>query len=199
MHSKQFALTFVALFIITFGFLALVGATPDSSPKKPDIGNATALPKDSVGQEPVRIIAKTINLDTVVENPTSTDINALDQALLKGAVRYPTSGLLGVADQTILVFGHSSYLPIVHNQAYKTFDGIQNLKVGDIISVYSADKEYRYGVVGVKTATADEDQTLRISLPQDGTKLMLVTCDSFTKKTSRFVVTADFVGVYVLQ
>lgn len=143
-------------------------------------------------QEPTRIVINKEHIDLIVSNPSSTDVDVLDQALLKGAVRYPTSGLLGV-DGTVLLFGHSSYLPIVHNQAYKSFDGIQNLTEGDIVSVYAGATEYRYSVTGVRIANANEDV---VELPQVGKHLALVTCDSFATKSNRFVVTADFVGEY---
>ncbi|MDE2071326.1 MAG: sortase [Patescibacteria group bacterium] len=187
-----FAATFIALFFITYAFLSLVGMTPDdSSPSVADIPHTTPVSVQTP-QEPVHIVAKSINLDSAVSNPATTSIDVMDQDLLKGAVRYPTSNLLGV-DGTVLIFGHSSYLPIVHNRAYKTFDGIQDLKAGDTVSVYSSDTEYRYSVVGVRLANAEEDV---IDLPQDGKHLTLVTCDSFATKSTRFVVTADFVGAY---
>lgn len=192
-----FALAFIIIFILLYGFLSFVGATPD--PIKKDTATtqgetATSTPVANP-QEPVRIVARDIKLDTRVSNPSSTDIDVLDQALLVGAVRYPTSALLGV-DGTVLLFGHSSYLPVVRNQAYKTFDGIQDLKPGQIISVYSNSTEYRYSVVGVKVANAKSDV---IELPTQGKHLTLVTCDSFTSKSNRFVVTADFVGAYSAQ
>lgn len=205
-----FALVFILLFAITFGFLSLVGATPDSSQKTTDSSSASSagggnLPVSAstasvpnvpgAGEQPVRIVAKSIGLDVRVSNPASTAIDTLDQALLSGAVRYPTSAELGV-DGTVLVFGHSSYLPIVHNQAYKSFDGIQNLKTNDTISVYSGTHEYRYSVVGVKLADATQDV---IEMPAVGKHLTLVTCDSFSSKSNRFVVTADFVGAYNLN
>ena len=111
-----------------------------------------------------------------------------------GAVRYPTSAMLGV-NGTVLLFGHSSYLPVVYNRAYKAFNKIQDLKTGEVISVYSGAKEYRYKVVGVRLADATDDV---IELPADGKYLTLVTCDSFGRKTSRFVVTASFAGAYEL-
>ena len=147
-----------------------------------------------VSEQPVRVVAKDINLDVAVTNPDTTDVNKLDDALTQGAVRYPTSALLG-QNGTVLIFGHSSYLPIVYHQYYKTFDGIQNLKEGDIVSVYSSNKEYRYAVTGVKVVDANQDI---IDLPNDAPHLTLVTCDSFALKTNRFVVTADFVGAYAL-
>lgn len=195
-HRGAFALAFLAIFVLTFFFLTSVGATPDpiSTAQNVAAQHGTETAPVGVAEAPVRVVADAIRLGTTVSNPTSTDVSILDQALLQGAVRYPTSAELGV-NGTVLLFGHSSYLPIVHNQAYKTFDGIQDLKTGDIISVYSDSLEYRYSVVGVKKANATEDV---IDLPQDGKHLTLVTCDSFSTKTSRFVVTADFVGAYAL-
>ncbi|HVV39046.1 MAG TPA: sortase [Candidatus Paceibacterota bacterium] len=189
-----FSVTFVLLFVLVYGFLAVVDALPDPSHTKP-VAKAPVVGTTPTSPElPVRIIASTISLDVSVANPMSTNVDTLDAALLKGAVRYPTSARLGV-EGTVLIFGHSSYLPIVHNQAYKAFDGIQNLKVGETISVYSSGREYRYSVTSVKVADATSDV---VELPTKGKHLVLVTCDSFSKKTNRFVVTADFVGTYSL-
>ncbi len=198
-RSGTFAVSFLFLFALTFGFLALVGATPNPPGKSEDITTQStttqATPNSPNSPEaPVRIVIKKTNLDTIISNPNSTDIDVLDLALKKGAVRYPTSAVLGV-NGTVLLFGHSSYLPIVYNQNYKTFDGIQNLKTGDVVSVYSADKEYRYSVVGVKIADANSDI---IPLPNDAKYLTLVTCDSFATKSNRFIVTANFIGAYDL-
>jgi LPXTG-site transpeptidase (sortase) family protein len=83
----------------------------------------------------------------------------------------------------------------VHNQAYKTFNGIQKLKNGATVSVYSGTTEYRYKVTGVRLANATEDV---VELPTNGKFLTLVTCDSFGTKSDRFVVTAEFEGEYSL-
>lgn len=224
--SGAFAVVFLILFGITFGFLTLVGATPDApgTTKNSDLalnGNdattsdshvptqgtptqnaptqdtrtttahtGTTVPATIDGQLPTRIVVSKIGLSVIISNPSSADVNVLDDALSKGAVRYPTSGLLG-HNGTVLLFGHSSYLPIVHNQAYKSFDGIQDLKTGDIISVFSGNTEYRFSVTGVKVANANNDI---VSLPADAQHLTLVTCDSFATKSDRYVVTADLVG-----
>jgi LPXTG-site transpeptidase (sortase) family protein len=196
-HPAAFATVFMLMFIATFIFLAVLGATPDPITNSPDSTTpvSTDTPADTAQPEnPVRVVAKSIGLDVAVENPTSTNVDVLDQSLTKGAVRYPTSALLGV-DGTVLIFGHSSYLPVVYHQYYKTFDGIQNLKTGDTVSVYSGTTEYRYAVSGVRVANATEDV---VELPSAGKHLTLVTCDSFADKTNRFIVTADFVGAYSL-
>jgi LPXTG-site transpeptidase (sortase) family protein len=143
-------------------------------------------------EAPVRVVAASIGLDEMVLNPESTDIKVLDEALLKGTVRYPNSAPLGV-DGTMLLFGHSSYLPVVRNQNFKAFNGIQKLQTGSVVSVFSDTTEYRYTVTGVRKADASEDV---IELPSVGKHLTLVTCNSFGTKSDRFVVTADFVGTY---
>jgi len=192
----MFGLTFVALFALTYAFMAAVDALPEPITQNTNMGTSD-VPRTSdvqVAELPVRVAAKSIGLDNTVLNPESTGVAELDAALLKGTVRYPTSALLGV-DGTTLIFGHSSYLPIVRNQNYKAFNGIQKLKAGDTVSVYSSAREYRYTVVGVRLANATEDV---VELPANGKHLALVTCDSFGTKSDRFVVTADFVGAYEL-
>src|SRR3989338_6444479 len=138
---------------------------------------------------PAKITIPAIGLMAAVVNPTTTAIAALDQELLKGAVRYPTSAKLGEAGNMIL-FGHSSYLPVVGNQAYKTFNDIQKLHAGDTIIVSSSDVAYTYRVRTVEKMNATDGA---IPLNVTGRVLTLSTCDSFGKKTDRFVVTADFV------
>jgi LPXTG-site transpeptidase (sortase) family protein len=194
-----FAAAFFAFFIITLVFLAVAGATPDAPASvpntEPQTTNVAVSATSGQPEAPVRIVANDINLDVVVQDPTTTDVTTLDADLLQGAVHYPTSADLGV-NGTVLIFGHSSYLPVLNDQQYRTFDGIQNLKEGDIVSVYSGTTEYRYSVTSVKVADATQDV---IELPSDGMHLTLVTCDSFASKTNRFIVTADFVGAYALS
>lgn len=197
----SFAITFVALFALTFAFLAMTDSLPDApgTATQNSVSQPAATAPSSVSvsnpEQPIRVVAKDINLDTSISNPATTSVTVLDDDLLKGAVRYPTSAVLGV-DGTVLLFGHSSYLPIVYNQNYKTFDGIQNLKAGETVSVYSGTLEYRYAVTSVELANADQDV---IELPATGKHLVLVTCDSFATKSTRYVVKADFVGAYSLN
>ncbi len=179
-------------FIISFAFLAAVGATPDPLEPTVEAPAATEVVTPNNPENPVRVVAKDIGLDTAVVNPVSTDADVLDEALTHGALRYPTSNQLGI-NGTVVLFGHSSYLPVVYHQYYKTFDGIQDLKRGAVVSVYSGTTEYRFTVTGVRVADANDDV---VELPQDGMHLTLVTCNSFADKSKRFVVTADYSGAY---
>ncbi|MHB8660366.1 MAG: sortase [Minisyncoccota bacterium] len=138
---------------------------------------------------PTSIAIPAIKLSVKISNPDTTNVDALDQLLLKGAVRYPTSAKLGEMGNVVL-FGHSSYLPIVGDEAYKTFDGIQKLAAGDTVTVYSSDRAYTYQVRSVAKESAND---AAIQLSVSGNVLTLVTCNSFATKSDRFVVTADFV------
>lgn len=140
-------------------------------------------------ESPVKIAIPKISLSVSVQNPTALSVASLDQELLKGAVRYPTSAKLGEEGNMVL-FGHSSYLPVVRNQAFKAFNGIQKLIAGDAVIVYSADRAYIYRVRTMEKESANGGG---ISLSVTGSVLTLATCDSFGEKTDRFVVTADFV------
>lgn len=196
----SFSVAFLAFFILAYAFLSAVGATPNplgATPSDvPASGAAITTPQNP--EAPVRVVAKDINLDIQVIDPTSTDITLLDNDLELGAVHYPTSAPLGI-NGTVLLFGHSSYLPVVYHQYYKTFDGIQDLKTGQIVSVYSATTEYRYAVTGVRVADSTDSSDNQIPLPSDNKYLTLVTCDSFAATSNRFIVTADFVGAYALD
>ncbi|MDD3531702.1 MAG: sortase [Candidatus Pacebacteria bacterium] len=162
-----------------------VSETRVAAAKAADEANPVA-----VSELPTNIEIPTIGLKATIANPTTIDVETLDAELLKGAVRYPTSARLGETGNVVL-FGHSSYLPIVNNQAYKTFNGIQKLVAGDTITVYSAGAAYTYRVRSVAKESAATNAG--ISLVTTGRVLTLSTCNSFGTKTDRFVVTADFV------
>jgi LPXTG-site transpeptidase (sortase) family protein len=193
-HQLGFAGAFVLLFALSFTMLAAADALPEPlvTTDSPEV--AVDVVEVANPEMPVRVVADAIGMDVAVSNPSTTNVHALDAALLRGAVRYPTTARLG-EEGTVLLFGHSSYLPVVYNKAYKAFNNVQKLEKGDIISVASETAEYRYAVTGVRIADATEDV---VELQTTGKYLVLVTCDSFTAKTSRFVVTAEFVGTYSL-
>ena len=100
-QSTSFALTFVALFALSFIFLAAVDMLPD--PVRSDIASNGTGPSQVVQENspelPTRIVAQSIGLDRTVANPASTDVETLDTALLGGTVRYPTSARLGEEGQ----------------------------------------------------------------------------------------------------
>lgn len=202
-HPISFSVAFILFFLATLAFLGYMDVLPEPSKNTAPEAQASVVVKNTkpasqvasvVSENPVRITVSKLEMDVTIKNPSSSKVSVLDEALLTGAVRYPTSAKLG-ENGTVLLFGHSSYLPVIVNQAYKAFKGIQTLEKGDMISVYSETREYRYSVTKVSVANADQDV---VELRQSGKYLTLVTCDTFSKKSSRFIVEAKFVGAYPL-
>ena len=200
-QMRSFLFTFLLVFTVTFAILSAFGIVPQSPSTDSDSGVATSTRELSLNPQveayavPVRIVADSINLDARVLNPESRDVSVLDQALLSGAVRYPDSGRIS-DDTNMLIFGHSSSLPVIRNTSFKIFNGIKNLKKGDIVRVYSEHREYVYRVDSVVHESA---QDALITFPRGEKKLTLSTCDSFGKKTDRYVVEAGFVGSYPIE
>lgn len=200
---------FLAAMVVIF-FLALsaadsigfvpyyVGGTPPrekvSIAELPELGEEEiALPaEEETGVAPARIRIDAIDLDLPVLNPETRSIAALDEVLKDGPARYVDSALLGEKGN-ILIFGHSSHLPIVHNQMYKAFNKIPDLKEGDTIEIEGEGKIYSYRVLTVRSVNAEEGI---IDLKREGNRLTIVTCDTLTSKSARFVVDAELVGSY---
>lgn len=193
----SFLAVFALVFVMSYSLLSAMGLAPETKEEKivrerPQL-TASALSALPVAL-PTRIEIPSIGVKADIANPTSLNVASLDAALQKGAARYPTSAKLG-EEGNVVLFGHSSYLPVVANQAYKAFNGIQELKQGDRIEVSSGSQVYVYAVDAVYAADASEDA---IPLTTDGKKLTLITCDSFASKQDRFVVTATLVESYPL-
>jgi LPXTG-site transpeptidase (sortase) family protein len=139
---------------------------------------------------PTRIVIESIGLDTIITSPLSTDVGVLDRALQSGAVRYPGSGLLGES-ANMLIFGHSSYLPVVKNKAYQAFNELGKVTRGERITVYSDNHMYTYEVSSVRMAKAED---VSVDFTSSVPTLTLATCNTFGAKEDRWVVTATLVS-----
>ncbi len=139
---------------------------------------------------PSRIIFDALEGRAVkVLNPESRSVEALDTALLSGVVRHPDSADFETKG-TIVLFGHSSYLPNVMNKNFQAFNGIQKMVWGDIIRLESNNTEYVYRVDRVYEASAVDTE---VKVETGKSKLTLVTCDSFGAKSDRFIVEASLI------
>jgi LPXTG-site transpeptidase (sortase) family protein len=186
-HWLSFAIVF---FFVFSGSYIIADEVRDSLPREEALKAPTQVvvpAQVAVRDTPVRIEIPVLNIDTVIANPSSTDVAVLDEHLLKGAVRYPGSALLG-EQGNVLIFGHSSYLPVVRNQAFKAFNEIQNLKKDDEIRVYSDTRVFIYGVEEVHKVSAKS--TEEIVLESKNNLLTLVTCNTFGAKSDRFLLKA---------
>ena len=165
----------------------------------PQLGEAES-PQPVAAQDPqpmlpVRIVIPAIGLDLAVQNIESRDLAVLDEYLKKGPIRYADSARLGERGN-ILIFGHSSRVPVVRNQMYKAFNRVSELTAGDTITLVGqaegGERSYLYSVTSVRSVDVS-DTTVDLS-PTQGTKLTLVTCDTLTGKSARYILEADFIG-----
>ncbi len=209
-HSKrgaakrpwEFLTVFLFVFFIISVFLYAIDFVPEapSGDSSPFVAEKIVAPAEIEPQyaveEPLKVVINSIGVDTLIKNPESTAFAVLDQELLKGAVRYPASAMLGEPG-TVFLFGHQSYLPVVRNKAFKAFNDIQKLKEGDTISVSSKSAEYVYRVTKVTLTTADKGV---IPLAREGSRLILSTCNSISSdREERYVVEAEMVSRHPLD
>jgi LPXTG-site transpeptidase (sortase) family protein len=193
-HKIAFTAVALLVFSMSVGVLASFDLLPERKVEATLTATRTETPvATAVTPEfPVKIEIPSIKLAVTVANPAGTDVPTLDAALHNGAVRYPVSAKLG-GDGNVILFGHSSYLPVVNNPAYKAFNEIQKLNTEDRILVTGETRTFVYQVESVNSADAGTDG---IPLSVSGQMLTLATCDSFGTKSDRFIVTARFVESY---
>lgn len=189
-NKISFFVNFFIILIITFSILYLFDLVPielksiiGRYPVKEFEGNRT-------GELPLNIKIPVIDVDAQIYNPATTSVEVLDNYLSKGAVRYPGSGLLG-GGGNIFIFGHSTGIQFVNNQAYKTFNKLKDLKKGDLIFVYSNKYKYIYKVLSIKTMSADKKL---VEFNTNSKMLTISTCSRFGEKSERDIVEAEFVS-----
>ncbi|OGG61183.1 hypothetical protein A3C87_03475 [Candidatus Kaiserbacteria bacterium RIFCSPHIGHO2_02_FULL_49_34] len=158
----------------------------------PRVATNVALAGDAT---PNQIIIDKFKKTLTVNNPTTSDIATLDNSLLTGVARYPSSATMN-DDGTMLIFGHSSHLAVVKNMNFRAFNDIEDLLWGDTIRVRSDDYEYVYRVDRVYQLKATADS---IPMEQGIKKLVLVTCNTFGAKEDRYIVEASFVDAIKLN
>lgn len=190
------AITTLVIFTATYAVLSIFGFTPKEFQGIKDEVQEVAVndelfldeesPKDKIFF-PDKIIIDKIGVESVIQKPQSQDVEALDQALAKGAVYYPGSGTLSFGN--MFIFGHSTNWQVVNNQAYKTFNDLDKLSLGDEIKIEAEGKTFIYKVENVKLI-ADSDAFVDFS--KSDRMLTLSTCNTFGRKQDRWVVEARF-------
>jgi LPXTG-site transpeptidase (sortase) family protein len=156
----------------------------------PQERGAPAVSPEASIEEPIRLRIASLGIDSVVLNPESRDTAVLDRALLSGVVHYPGSGNLDDVSNMFL-FGHSTRLREVRNRSFAVFNRLPELRLGDEIEVDGLMATYRYRVISIKEAPADE---ALVRFERGRKRLTLSTCTTFGARENRIMVEADFVS-----
>lgn len=188
-YKWLFSIVFVCVFSVLLGVFAFLGLVPTEIRDASETIYTGKVATSTTLLFPTHISIPKIGVDVVVANPATTSVAVLDKALLSGAVRYPDSGTIGKGN--MFLFGHSTGFRVVHNQAYKAFNNLKDLKNGDSIYIKSTNKEFIYKVS--KVTLVDSDKAL-VDFKIKKNILTLSTCNTFGEKQERYVVEADFVG-----
>lgn len=204
-NKWRFLPTFFLVFFLTLAVLSWGGFIPqsyieDASSESVDSSEVTqstgsnnqTVSSDEVIADPVRLVIGKVGINAAIVNPTSRNVGDLDQALQSGVVRYPGTGRLG-ENSTMFLFGHSSFLPVVYNKAYQSLNYLYKLEKGDLINVESRRSVYLYRVVSVVKENAAD---AKVDLSRRDRHLVIATCDSFGKKSDRYIVDAEYVGSF---
>jgi LPXTG-site transpeptidase (sortase) family protein len=196
----KFIILWFTIFLVSFYILSFFGLVPEEERVEEiileDKTEQTLEEKLSFVTPvlPEKVVIDEIGVDVVINNPESRDIDVLDQSLSNGAVRYPSSGLLG-EKTNILLFGHSSNLPVIRNTNYKAFNKLDKLEIGNKVSVLSNTHEFVYTVTSVEEADAEN---ALVVFESDKREITLSTCNTFGDLNDRFVVKADLFDVVAI-
>jgi LPXTG-site transpeptidase (sortase) family protein len=159
-------------------------------PVRPILPNPSEelLDNKEAGEAPRNIKIDSVDIDVDISTPNEVSVSALDAALQSGVVHYPGSGGVG-GDRRMFLFGHSSRLAAVINDSYRAFNGLDDVEIGDEITVSDENgKEVIYEVTSVEIADASDRL---VSLVSGRGKLTLSTCTTFGARENRVVVEAE--------
>jgi sortase A len=194
LQSLMFGLSMGALVIVVFlfGFFNERFIAPFITPSRSVSSTPIVIDPASsaVGNESKIIIPK-INVEIpVVYDEPSIDEDAIQRALEKGVVHYPTTSSPGEIGNGV-VFGHSAN-NILNKGKYKfAFVLLKRLEAGDTFYIQKDGKRYVYKVFDKKVVPPTEVSVLYPSFPDKSSTFTLITCDPPGTSLNRLVVIAE--------
>ena len=182
----------VTLFILMFGLFNERFIAPFITPSRSVSSTPIVIDPSNtaVGSEAKIIIPKiNVEIPVVYDEPTINE-DAIQRALEKGVVHYPTTSNPGEIGNGV-IFGHSAN-NILNKGKYKfAFVLLKHLEAGDTFYIQKDGKRYAYKVFDKKVVTPTEVSVLYPTFPDKPSTFTLITCDPPGTSLNRLVVTAE--------
>jgi LPXTG-site transpeptidase (sortase) family protein len=190
LHSLAFGIGtgLVVLFVLMFSFFNEMFLAPFIQPSRHVSATPIIVSADSIATSAVpEVIIPKINVQIpVVYDEKSVDEAAVQRALERGIIHYPTTVLPGQQGNAAF-FGHSSN-NIFNKGKYKfAFVLLHELVPGDIFYLTNAGKVYTYRVYDKKVVPPSEVSVIN-NVPGKIATVTLITCDPPGTSTNRLVV-----------
>lgn len=194
LRSIMFGLSMglLTLFILLFGLFNERFIAPFITPSRavsqtPIIidPNNTAVSKDP------KIIIPKINVEIpVIYDEPTIDESAIERALERGVVHYPTTSNPGEIGNGV-IFGHSANNIFNHGKYKFAFVLLKRLEVGDTFYIQKDSKRYVYKVFDKKIVPPTDVSVLYPTFPDKPATFTLITCDPPGTSLNRLVVTGE--------
>ncbi len=180
------------LLIFLFGFFNERFIAPFITPSR-NVSSTPILidPSSTAAGPESKIVIPKINVEipVVYDEPTINE-DAIQRALEKGVVHYPTTSNPGEIGNGV-IFGHSAN-NILNKGKYKfAFVLLKRLENGDTFYVQKDSKRYVYKVFDKKIVPPSEVSVLYPSYPDKSSTFTLITCDPPGTSLNRLVVVAE--------
>lgn len=194
LHAVMFGLSMglTTLLILLFGFFNERFIAPFITPSRAvsqtpiiiDPNNTT------VSKDPKIIIPKiNVEIPVIYDEPT-IDEAAIERALEKGVVHYPTTSSPGEIGNGV-IFGHSANNILNHGKYKFAFVLLKKLEAGDVFYIQKDGKRYAYKVFDKKIVPPTDVSVLYPSFPDKPATFTLITCDPPGTSLNRLVVTGE--------
>lgn len=180
---------FLAIMIFLFGFFNERFVAPFITPSRTVSSTSIIIDPGTtaVGPESKIIIPKiNVEIPVVYDEPT-IDEAAIQRALERGVVHYPTTSNPGEVGNGV-IFGHSAN-NILNKGKYKfAFVLLKRMEAGDIFYVQKDGKRYAYKIFEKKVVPPTEVSVLYPNFTDKPSTFTLITCDPPGTSLNRLVV-----------
>jgi sortase A len=166
-------LPFLIILLIILIFVGFFGLSPKktATTNLPKAGNVVQV--KTATYTDFHLLIPSLNISApIIADVDGNDQAAYDKALQGGVAQYKGTAKPGEGGN-IFIFGHSSYYWWDPGQYKEIFKNLEDIRVGDDISIWYQKKEYKYKVASTEVVDPTDVSVLE---PTKTEQLTLMTC-----------------------